>query len=566
MCEVEFSLVDKAVKRVANDMRRFNLGEPPPNLYAKLQREKEALHMKRRPIRLALGATVAAIALALTACTGGSTPTSTSGPTDAQSTSAGTESATAARGENLALGGLIAPSTLLPQESLWGNHAPYFQAVYDTLTRLTADGEIEPMLADSWQYNDELTELTLKLRDDVTFTDGSTLDSGVVKANLDAYLASEAPQLNLLGDVTDVAAPDEQTVVITLGSPNPALLNALAVSPGIIVSEAALGSDSLATTPVGSGPYVLDSAASVLGSSYVYTRNPDYWDEDLQHYENLHINVYPDSTSMLNAILSGAVNGALLQDHAAVGQVEAAGWTAYPSDTDVTGLVLLDRAGTMNPALGDVRVRQAINLALDRPGLLQAIADGHGTATTQVFPERSIGFDAALDERYPYDVEQARKLMQEAGYGNGFTLRIPSSTRTPASVYNIIATLMSDIGVTMEYEEIASGMFGQIFAGNFAAAYISSEQGTDWAVIQNFISPDASLNPFDYSTPQVDALIERVRNGDESAVGELNKLIVEEAWFAPMFREVSFFVGDANTHIVPSQVSVFPSLYDFSPK
>ena len=87
--------------------------------------------------------------------------------------------------------------------------------------------------------------------------------------------------------------------------------------------------------------------------------------------------------------------------------------------------MLMDRAGSVNEAIGKVEVRQAINYAIDRDAMLQAVAQGHGTVTGQVFPETSPGYDAALDEAYPFDPEKAKELLAEAGYADGFELDMP---------------------------------------------------------------------------------------------------------------------------------------------
>ena len=96
-------------------------------------------------------------------------------------------------GGNLTLGAILAPTTFDPAGSEWGNRSPYYQAVFDTLLLATPEGTIEPWLATEWSYDDTNTVLTLTLRDDVTFSDGSTLTGDVVKQNIERFQAGTSP-------------------------------------------------------------------------------------------------------------------------------------------------------------------------------------------------------------------------------------------------------------------------------------------------------------------------------------------------------------------------------------
>ena len=179
------------------------------------------------------------------------------------------------------------------------------------------------------------------------------------------------------------------------------------------------------TKPVGSGPYVLDTAKTVVGSKYVYTKNADYWAPDSVYYDNLVITVLADKQTQVNAIKGGQVTGLNVIDQTTLKEIEGAGFGIFPHELDWTGLMLMDHAGSVNEAIGKVEVRQAINHAIDRDAMLQAVAQGHGTVTGQVFPETSPGYDAALDEAYPFDPEKAKELLADAGYPDGFELDMP---------------------------------------------------------------------------------------------------------------------------------------------
>lgn len=504
----------------------------------------------------ATAATIAIAALALTGC------------------AASGEDGGSGEGESggtLTLGAILAPTTFDPAGSEWGNRAPFYQAVYDTLLLATPEGTIEPWLATAWEYNEDNTVLTITLRDDVTFSDGSELDSADVVATMDRSKNGTGPDAGYFRNVATIEAPDAQTVVLTLSAPDPALLNYLTRTAGLVAASESLDSADLATTPVGSGPYVLDTAATVTDTTYVYTKNEDYWNPDAQHYDGVTINVLSDPTAALNAIKAGEANGVKLVNNDVLAEVEGAGWTVNANELDFQGLLLLDRAGTMAPELADVKVRQAINFAFDRAALLSALQLDYGTVTTQVFPTSSAAYDPALDEYYTYDPEKAKELLTEAGYPNGFTLSMPSVNVFGTTGPTLIQQQLADIGITVEYTDVPIGNFiADLLAPKYPASFMALEQNPDWQLIQFMIAPTAVFNPFKYQDPQVDEYMEQIQFGDEATqdevVAELNKYIVEQAWFAPFFRVQGSFATDANTTVEMLPSNAFPAIYDFQPK
>jgi len=475
-------------------------------------------------------------------------------------------------GEKLTIVGTLSPTSLDAAVSSWGNAAPFYQAVYDTLLLATPEGTIEPFLASEWSYNDDNTVLTLTLRDDVTFSDGSKLTSEVVKTNLERFKAGTSPDAAFLRNLDTIDTPDDTTVVLNLSAPDPGMLSYLTRDPGLIASGEAIASDAegLATNPIGSGPYVLDTDKTVTGTSYVYTKNEDYWSPDLQHYGELVINVIPDPTAALNAIKSGEANGVRLANNQNLAEIEAAGWTINAGQINQFGLLLLDRAGTLNPALGEVKVRQAINHAFDREALLTALQKDAGEVNVQTFPPRSAAFDESLNDTYPYDPEKAKELLAEAGYPDGFTLEMPSTASVGPTTFNLITQQLGDIGITAKFTDAGNNYVSDMLAAKYAAAWIGLEQTGDWQITQFMIAPTATFNPFHYEDPKVNELLEKMQYGDQDAQNEaateLNKYILDQAWFAWWYRPQNSYATDANTSVEMMPTNNYPAIYDFQPK
>ncbi|GAA3319616.1 ABC transporter substrate-binding protein [Arthrobacter ramosus] len=499
-----------------------------------------------------MAAVIAAVALGLTACGGGGA----AAPQDQSS-------------QTLTLGALLAPKTFAANQSEFANLSPFYQAVYDTLIRMKPDGSLVPMLAKDWKYNADKTVLTLTLRDDVKFSDGTPFNADSAKQNLERFKAGTSPDAQFLAALKTAKAVDATTLELTLSAPDPAFLNYLSKDASFMQSPASFGNADIATKPVGSGPYVLDTAATVTGTSYSYHRNPNYWDKGLVHYDNLVLNVYGDQTSLLNAIKSGQLNAANTADNNTLTEIQAAGYKVNPLQLNWAGLILFDRAGTTNPALKDVRVRQALNYAFDTKAMLQSIGQGYGELTTQVFPPSSAAYDKSLDSRYAYNPAKAKELLAQAGYASGLTLKLPSSALMGNTLPALITQQLKDVGITAEFTDTGNNFIADLLAPKYGVSYMILEQQSDWQLINMKISPTAPWNPYKYEDPKVDELINKIHVGstDEqtAAAKELNKYIVEQAWFAPWYRPQSSFVTDARTKVEVQTGNAYPFIWSFSP-
>jgi peptide/nickel transport system substrate-binding protein len=507
--------------------------------------------MHRTKLARAVAAGGLVSALALTAC---------SSPSAAEDTAA----------EPLRLGVVTQLTSFAPWEASWANQSPYLQAVYDTLLRSDPDGTIVEGLATAWEWDDSKTVLTLTLREGVEFTDGNALTAQVAADNLIRFRDGTSENASFLAGMTSAEAPDDTTLVITLAQPDPALPVYLSQNAGLVGSPAMFDSPDAQTTPIGSGPYVLDTEETVVGSTYVYEANDDYWDAESVHYDSIEMTFYGDPTALMNAVKGGQVDAANLQSATQIAEAEAAGFTAETSEQSWTGFLLVDREGTINPAMGDARVRQAINYALDREGLLQALDNGLGTVTTQVFGVNSSAYDEALDDRYPYDPEKAKELLAEAGYSDGFTLVMPSNNFVPESVFAIYKEQLGAVGITVEWEPTGDDLFGRMLGGTWAAfPFLLQTDPTSWQTIQFSMLPESTWNTSHVADPKVIELAEIVRSGDEAeadaAAKELNTYVVEQAWYAPLYRPTSGFITAEGTQATVQADNAVPYLWNIRP-
>ena len=508
--------------------------------------------------RSVAAAVTVGLALLLTACAGG-----TSGGTSG--------TATGATG-TLTLGAVFPPVTYAASGAEWANVSPYMQAVYDTLLHATPDAKIEPWLATSWTYNTGKTVLTMKLRTDVKFTDGTAFTAEVAAQNLTRFRDGTSPNKSFLVNVKAATATAPDTLQITLSQPDPSLLLYLTQNAGLQESPTAFTSADVKTKPVGSGPYILDTGKTVVGSKYVYTKNPNYWAKDQQHYANLVINVYGTISTEVNALRGGQANGLNLVDNSANDQLKGAGLTLFPHELDWQGIILMDREGKMNPALGNLKVRQAINYAIDRAAMLKAVPKGNGTVTGQIFPTSSPGYDPALDTRYPYNKDMAKQLLTEAGYGNGLTITFPEIIIGGTTVYDLMKQYLGEVGITVKYEQVAlNDAIAAVLAPKYAAAWFQlQEDPTAWQIANFTMTKSATFNPFKVDDPQIAGFAAKIQSGSDAeaaaAAKDLNRYVVEQAWFAPWYRVAGNFAADKFTKVVQQSDNAYPYLWNITPK
>jgi peptide/nickel transport system substrate-binding protein len=291
----------------------------------------------------------------------------------------------------------------------------------------------------------------------------------------------------------------------------------------------------------------------------------------VQHYETVTMNVLADPTAGVNAVQAGEVDTMVLTDNNNLDQIEAAGYEIQSSELNFQGLLLLDRAGELNPALGDVKVRQAINFALDREGLLEALQLGNGTVTTQVFNKASGAYDPALDEFYTYDPDKARELLDEAGYGDGLEIEMSSTAVLGAAQFPLIAQQLEDVGITVTWVDTpVENYIADLTAPKYAAVPMQLETNADWQLIQFMISRTAPFNPFKFGDDTTDQLISEIQNGDETTqvekATELNAYIVEQGWFAPYYRVSAGYANNPETtEVTLNATNIVPSLFDITP-
>lgn len=468
----------------------------------------------------------------------------------------------------LQLGSLVEPTSWDPAQANEGHYAPIYQAVYDTLLKRDPSGEVVPMLASEWSVSDDQLSYELTIRDDVTFSDGTALDSAVVVANLQHFQEANGPMASSIGGIQSIEAPDADTVILTLAQPNPALPIALSGPAGYMASPDALGTEGITTSPVGSGPYLYSADDSVVGSTITFVRNPDYWGDPLP-FDEIEFQVLTDENARLNALISGQVDASVLNRASSAVQAEASGLGSEVYTTGWQGILFFDRDGEMLPELADPRVREALTLAIDKEAIVENVALGLADPTSQTFGPQTEGFREDLEDAYGYDPDRARELLAEAG-AEDLSFVFPTSTVFDPAIYDSILQSWADIGVTVTRHEWGPGeAIASMLRADFPISWMSLAQRSDWSHVQFLLSPTATWNPFDSEDPELNGLIADYLDADEAGRAEIaeqiNEFVVDAYWFAPVMREYQHFYFNDEVLVERQVEQAVPSIYNYRP-
>jgi len=321
--------------------------------------------------------------------------------------------------------------------------------VYEGLYRLTDDGEVEPVLAADSTVSDDGLTYTFTLKDGVTFHSGDPLTSADVKSSIEAVTAeeSQSARKSSFAVISDIATPDDKTVVITLSERSISFIYNL--SYVWIVNDAA---KDLKTTEDGTGPYTLGGWKR--GSTLSLERWDDYWGAPAKNAEVV-FTYFTDATALSNALVTKQID--IITSVQSPDQLSQFTDNAdyVVSDGDSTTKELLafnDRVAPFDQAL----VRKAVYSAIDTKKLLSSIWGDYGTLIGSMVPPTDPWYED-LTQVNPYDPELAKQQLAEAGFADGFTFTLDTPSYDPhPAVAEFLQSELAKVGITVEINTISA--------------------------------------------------------------------------------------------------------------
>ena len=289
--------------------------------------------------------------------------------------------------------------------------------LYEPLVRYDSNGDIQPALAESWEISDDGLTWTFNLRQEVTFHDGMPFNAEVVKWNLERWVGSDRHNwLPTTSRITSIEAPDQSTVVLTLSEPYyPAMQDFALVRPVRFLSSDGVDNAGEFAEPVGTGPWKVESLSDTRA---VLVRNEAYWGEKPE-LDELVIEVILDGQTRMAALLSGEVDviggeylGGISLESLPV--LERNDDVRILAGEGVTSFYIATKYDS--PPFEDVRVRQALNHAIDRAGISGALFSGRAEPAQHLLPGSIPYVTVADSDLYEYNPERAMALLTEAGW------------------------------------------------------------------------------------------------------------------------------------------------------
>lgn len=408
-----------------------------------------------------------------------------------------------------------APVTMDPGDHTSSLTYDVLAPIYEALTKFGEGLAVEPSLATAWNVDATGTKWTFTLRRNVRFQDGSPFDAEAV-AHSFARLVDPARGLaggsRFRAILASVTAADTYTVVFTLRRPYAPFLRVTAVTP--IVSEAADAKGILSSRAVGTGPYKFVEWRT--GEHVLEERNNDYWGARPAAQQLLW--TWTSEPVLMNmSVLTGEADivnplppifAEALQKSPRVQLIEGVGtsvfWVALNMQTK---------------PLSDLRVRQALNYATDRDALVRTQLRGFGAPANSPLAPADFGY-AAATRGYGYDPARAKRLLAEAGYGEGLTLKMAAQEEDGA-LAEALQGMWANVGVRLEIESMEHGVYSQTIFGSprqkqaagidcVLAAWASDNADPDFQLSPLYATDawsPASANLGFYSNPRLDALL-----------------------------------------------------------
>lgn len=480
----------------------------------------------------------------------------------------------------LAVGQIAEPQSMDPHVVTATNDFRILVNLYDGLVRFKSGTlEVEPALAESWEISPDGRTYTFRLRQGVTFHDGTPFDAEAVKYNFDRMLDDAHPEHDtgpfplsfFFATIAQTEVVDAQTVRFQLSEPYAPFLSNLAYPTGLIVSPTAVRSQrgEFGRAPVGTGPFrfrVWESNRQVALEA-----NPDYWD-GAPTLRGVVFRPITDANARVSEMLAGNLDLMVEVPPDALATFRADSLYAVQEQAGPHLWFLI--LNTKEPPFNDVRMRQAINYAINKESLVNDVLQGTATVPAGPIPA---AFAWAYDDQvqpYPYDPDRAKALIAEAGQGGDIRLTFlvaesGSGMLDPVAMATAIQADLAAVGITAEIETYEwntyLGMVNPGLEGRAAMAemaWMTNDPDTlPYLTLRSEAMPDqGGFNSGYYSNPELDRLLEQARQTTDQAergalYKQVQRLVHDEApWaFVASWKQNAVTTGQVgNFQLQPS--------------
>lgn len=480
----------------------------------------------------------------------------------------GWSAAAAADGERFVMGISSSPATFHPWDMAQHN-SPNHAQFYNRLVKLDKELKPQPDLAESWSFSDDGTVVTLDLREGVLFHSGKELTSEDVKRSWlqiteGEFVGSHANLKPLAQLVQEMRTPDKYTVELVYEQPNPAVFDFLDLFFIVDMDQWAEHNEH----PIGTGPYKMTEF--IPGDRLIMEANQDYWGE-VPAVPELEYRVIPDPQALILNLESESVDGILFFPHREVERLRDEGFEVFAANPD--GIVFDLLYGVDQEAIADKRVRQAINMMINRSRFHRVVMGGLGEIRCLPWPEYSIAYDAELAESCEFNPEKAKALLDEAGYGDGFDVELITSNQMAFEQVKLAEMLQNDlkrIGVNVKVTDTDRAGYMSWYRGrkyelqthNFGRANKDPASLFGTATVWK-----AEGNTQRYSNPEYERLIDEAATTLDEAkrqeiYHQINEMLLDEVFISTVHTNPRWFAHSPEWQNIGASVDGFMYFFD----
>ena len=386
--------------------------------------------------------------------------------------------------------------------------------IFEGLVKPNSDGEMIPAVAEKYELSEDGTTYTFTLRDGVKFHNGQTVTAEDVVYSINRCAAvpegQEKPLVAAFSAVRSVEALDEKTVTVTIAQRD---LEFISYMTAAIIP---VGYADQATAPVGTGPFRFVSRTPQ--ENFIMERFEDYWGTPAW-LDKVTYKICENADALVMNLNGSSIDLCAHLTSAQAAQLNSNFKVLEGTMNLVQAIYLNNQAKPFDNQL----VRQALCYAIDRQGIMDMVADGHGTAVgSSIYPAFTKYFLPELVDKYPHSVEKAKELLAQAGYPNGFdmTISVPNNYQPHMDTAEVVAEQLREAGIRVTIQPVEwSTWLDTIYNGRqFQATVVGVDAAnmTARAMLERFTS-DYAKNFINYSSPAYDALFQQAINATDEA-------------------------------------------------
>ncbi|PLR75763.1 hypothetical protein CU633_19360 [Bacillus sp. V3-13] len=375
--------------------------------------------------------------------------------------------------------------------------------VFDTLVGTTPEGELKPRLAKDWASSEDGLTWTFNLESGVTFHNGREMTAEDVVYSFERLKAAESPRAAEFSNIIDVKADGSDKVVMILGKADATFISSLAMPWSAIVAKEA--DADMKKNPIGTGPFKLEEW--VPQQKVILNKNEDYFIENKPMLDKVTFSIIPEATTLLANLQAGEV------DIVGVSGEQVSSLESDPAiemmESPLNMVQVLAFNNSHEP-LNNVKVRQAISMAINKADIIEGAGWGYGTEIGSHMAPTS-PYYADTTSVLPFDADKAKSLLKEAGFADGLKLKLtlPEPYKLHVDSGQMIAEQLKQIGVEVEIEVIEWGKWvDDVYKGrNYEMTVISHTGRLDPDAMLARYHSQSGENYYNYKNQEIDQLL-----------------------------------------------------------